>query len=122
MELTLVHAVGHFEVHLDAPEADLPSICAEIRDMLLDAVDSAESAFRFENSGVCVAFQCPCSPGNVHTATPNSAHSKLICTRTERKCRGGLTAAQRVWLGSGNTPGLCVCVCFVHVFLCACLI
>ena len=111
VELTLVHAVGHFEVHLDAPEADLPSICAEIRDMLLDAVDSAASAFRFENSGACVAFQCPCSPGNVHTATPNSTHSKLICTRTERKCRGGVTAGQKVWLGPGNTPGVCVCVC-----------
>ena len=57
VELTLVHAVGHFEVHLDAPEANLPSICAEIRDMLLDAVDSAASAFRFKNSGACVAFQ-----------------------------------------------------------------
>ena len=110
VELTLVHAVSHFEVHLDAPEADLPSICAEIRDMLLDAVDSAASAFRFENSGACVAFQCPCSPGNVHTATPNKAHSTLICTRTERKCRGGLTACQKVWLGPRNTPGVCVYV------------
>ena len=107
VELTLVHAVSHFEVHLDAPEADLPSICAEIRDMLLDAVDSAASAFRFENSGACVAFQCPCSPGNVHTATSNKAHSNLICTQTTRRCRGGLTAGQRVWLGPGNTPGVC---------------
>ena len=110
VELTLVHTFGHFEVHLDAPEADLPSICAEIRDMLLDAVDSAASAFRFENSGACVAFQCPCSLGNVHTAIPNQAHSKLICARTERKCRGGLTAGQRVWLGPGNVPGV-----YVHV-------
>ena len=107
VELTLVHAVGHFEVHLDAPEADLPIICAEIRDMLLDAVDSAASAFRFENSGACVAFQCPCSPGNVHTATPNKANSNLICTRSKRRCRGGLTAGQRLWLGPGNTPGVC---------------
>ena len=116
VELTLVHAVSHFEVHLDAPEADLPSICAEICDMLLDSVDSAASAFRFENSGACVAFQCPCSPGNVHTAIPNSTHSKLICTRTKRKCRGGLTAGQIVWLGSGNAPGVCVCVC-AHMYV-----
>ena len=107
VELTLVHAVGHFEVHLDASEADLPSICAEIRDMLLDAVKSAASAFRFENSGACVAFQCPCSPGNVHTATPNEAHKNLICTRTKRRCHG-LTAGQRVWLGPGNVPGVWV--------------
>ena len=105
VELTLVHAVSHFEAHLDAPEADLPSLCPDIRDMLLDAVDSAASAFRFENSGACVAFQCPCSLGNVHTSTPNSAHSNLICTWTQRKCCGGLTAGQRVWLGSGSSPG-----------------
>ena len=119
VELTLVHAVSHFEVHLDALEADLPNICAEIRDMLLDAVDSAASAFRFKNSGACAAFQCPCSPENVHAATPNSTHSKLICTRTERKCRGGLTAGQMVWLGSGNTLGICVCC--VHVYICVCV-
>ena len=49
IELTLVHASSHFEAHLDAPEADLRSICAETRDMLLDAVDSAASAFRLEH-------------------------------------------------------------------------
>ena len=118
VKLTLVHAVGHFEVHLDAPEADLPSICAEIRDMLLDAVDSAASAFRFENSGACVAFQCPCSPGNVHTATPNKANSNLICTRTNEVLPGGLTAGQRVWLGPGNLSGMCVSVCVCVIFEC----
>ena len=48
IEITLIHALKHFEVHLDAQEADLPSICPEIRDMLVDAVDSAASAFRFQ--------------------------------------------------------------------------
>ena len=110
VELTLFHAVGHFEVHLDAPEADLPSICAEIRDMLLDAVDSAASAFRFESSGACVAFQCPCKQGNVHTATLDKAHPNLECTLTKRRCRSGLTAGQRVWLGPRTSPGVCVCV------------
>ena len=90
---------------------------AEIRDMLLDAVDSAASAFRFENSGACVAFQCPCSPGNVHTATPNKAHSYLICTRTTDVLPGGLSAGQEVWLGPGNTLGVCVCV-----RVCACIV
>ena len=104
-QITLIHALKHFEVHLDAPQADLPSLCPEIRDMLKDAVDSAASAFRFKNSRASVAFQCPCSPDDVHTATPNEAHSKLVCTLTQRNIPGGLTPAQRVWLGPQTTPG-----------------
>ena len=110
INITLIHALKHFEVHLDAPEADLPSICPEIRDMLVDAVDSAASAFRFKNSRASVAFQCPCSPHRVHTATPNDAHSNLVCTLTGTISRDGPTAAQRVWLGpptaSGELPAL----------------
>ena len=105
IEITLIHALKHFEVHLDAPEADLPSICPEIRDMLVDAVDSAASTFRFKNSRATVAFQCPCSPRHVHTATPNEAHSNLVCTVTRKICPGGLTAAQRVWLGPQTASG-----------------
>ena len=105
IEITLIHALKHFEVHLYAPEADLPSICPEIRDMLVDAVDSAASAFRFKNSRAAVAFQCPCSPLHVHTATPNEAHSNLVCTLTRKICPGGPTAAQRVWLGPQTASG-----------------
>ena len=113
VKLTFLHKLKHFEVHLDAPEADLPSICPEIRDMLVDAVDSAADAFRFKNSRASVAFQCPCGLGDVHTATLNEAHSKLICSLTGDISRGGLTAAQRVWLGPRITsPGNdIVCVC-----------
>ena len=102
IEITLIHALKHFEVHLDAPEADLPSICPEIHKMLMDAVDSAASAFRFKNSRASVAFQCPCGLGDAHTAIPNEAHSNLVCTSRRKICPGGLTAAQRVWLGPGN--------------------
>ena len=106
VKLTFLHKLKHFEIHLDAAGADLPSICPEIRDMLLDAVDSAADAFRFKNSRASVAFQCPCGLGDVHTATPNEAHSKLICSRTGDISRGGLTASQGVWLGPRITsPG-----------------
>ena len=106
VELTLVHALKHFEAHVNAEGTDLPSICSEIRDMLIDAVDSAADAFRFKNSRASVAFQCPCDPDDVHTATPNEAHSMLICTSTKKKIGGGLTAAQMVWLGPRITsPG-----------------
>ena len=102
IEITLIHALKHFEVHLDAPEADLPSICPEICEMLVDAVDSAASAFRFKNSRASVAFQCPCGLGDVHTATLNDAHSNLVCTLRRKICPGGLSTAQRVWLGPEN--------------------
>ena len=102
IEITLIHALKHFEVHLDAPGADLPRICPEIRDMLVDAVDSAASAFRFKNSRASVAFQCPCGLDDVHTATLNEAHSNLVCTSRRKICPGGLMTAQRVWLGPGN--------------------
>ena len=106
VKLTFLHKLKHFEVHLDAAEADLPSICPEIRDMFVDAVDSAADAFRFKNSRASVAFQYPCGLGDVHTATPNEAHSKQICSLTEDISRGGLTPAQRVWLGPRITsPG-----------------
>ncbi|CAI8053877.1 hypothetical protein GBAR_LOCUS29436, partial [Geodia barretti] len=104
VEITLLHALKHFEVHLDASQPDLPIICPEIRDMLMDAVDSAASAFRFKNSRASVAFQCPCSPDDVHTATLNDAHSNLICTLTGKNNRGGLTPAQGVWLGPQTAP------------------
>ncbi|CAI8031779.1 hypothetical protein GBAR_LOCUS18013, partial [Geodia barretti] len=104
VEITLLHALKHFEVHLDASQADLPIICPEICDMLTDAVDRAASAFRFKNSRASVAFQCPCSPDDVHTATPNEAHSNLICTLTGKNIRGGLTPAQGVWLGPRTAP------------------
>ena len=99
VKLTFLHKLKHFEIHLDAAEADLPSICPEIRDMFVDAVDSAADTFCFKNTRASVAFQCPCGLGDVHTATPNEAHSKLICSRTGDTNRGGLTAAQKVWLG-----------------------
>ena len=115
VELTLIHALKHFEVHMNTEEADLPSICAEIRDMLVEAVDSAADAFRFKNSRASVAFQCPCSPMNIHTATPNKARAMLICSLTKKNIGGGLTAAQRVWLGpriaSPGNDTVCVCVC-----------
>ena len=107
IKLTLVHAQKHFEVHLDAPPAELPSECPRIRAMLLDAVDRTAATFRFKNSRANVAFQCPCSPDDVHTAIPNEAHSHLECTDTGEISRGGLTAAQRVWLGLCTPEGEC---------------
>ena len=98
--ITLVNTLKHFEVYLDSPQADLLSICPEIRDMLLDAVDRAATALQLTYSEANVAFQCPCSPGIVHTAIPNEAHSNLKCTMTNKVIRGELTAAQKVWLGA----------------------
>ena len=106
-KVTFIHAVTHFAVYLTAPQSDLPSVCPEIRDMLMDAVDSAASAFRFKNSRASVAFQCPCGQGNVHTATPNEACSNLICSLTEDVSEGPLSPGQRVWLGATTaTPGI----------------
>ena len=103
--ITFVHAVKHFEVYLDSPQADLPTACPQIRDMLLDAVDKGATAFHFTNSRANVAFQCPCSPDDVHTAILNEAHSNLKCTVTGTIIRGGLTAAQKVWLGTNTAAG-----------------
>ena len=105
-----MHAQKHFEVYVDADPADLPSVCPEIRDMLVDAVDKAATAFRLTNSRASVAFQCPCSPDDVHTAIPNEAHSHLKCTLTEDISRGGLTAAQKVWLGPNTAAGEDPCI------------
>ena len=103
--ITFVHAVKHFEVYLNSPQADLPTACPQIRDMLLDAVDKGATAFQFTNSRANVAFQCPCSPDDVHTAILNEAHSRLKCTVTGTIIRGGLTAAQKVWLGTNTASG-----------------
>ena len=104
--ITFFHAQTHLAVylHLDSPQANLTRVCPEIRDMLLDAVDSAATAFRYKNSRASVAFQCPCNPDDVHTAIPNEDRSQLQCTLTE-VIRGGLTLAQKVWLGPCLTTG-----------------
>ena len=102
IKMTFVHAVSHFEVHLDASE---PSSCPEICDMVMDAVGSAASAFRFKDSQASLAFQCPCGIEDVHTATLNEAHSNLICTLTGEICQGSLTSEQEVWLGSNTISG-----------------
>ena len=120
IKITFVHAQKHFEVYIDSPPADLPSVCPEIRDMLVDAVDKAATAFRFTNSRASVAFQCPCSPDDVHTAIPNEAHSHLKCTLTEDISRGGLTVAQKVWLGPNTAAGEDPCIlacCRIYHFI-----
>ena len=103
--ITFVHAVKHFEVYLDSPQADLPTACPQICKMLLDAVDKGATAFHFTNSRANIAFQCSCSPDDVHTAILNEAHSNLKCTVTGTIIRGGLTAAQKVWLGTNTAAG-----------------
>lgn len=103
--ITLVNTFKHFEVYLDSPQTDLLTICPEIRDMLLDAVDRAATALQLTYSEANIAFQCPCSPGIVHTAIPNKAHSNLKCTMTNKVFRGELAAAQKVWLGANPAAG-----------------
>ena len=105
IELTFIHAQKHFEVHVDAAQAELPSVCPQIRDMLLDAIDSAAHVFRYTNSRASVAFQCPCSPDDVHTATPTDDLSHLKCTITESISRAPLTEGQKVWLGRNPDAG-----------------
>ena len=120
IEIMFIHAQKHFKVYLDCPTDDLPGICPQIRDMLLDAVDSAATAFHFTDLQATVAFQCPCTPNNEHTATPNEACQYLTCTITGKIIRGGLSSAQRVWLNSCIAPGesLCASTCILvhHVF------
>ena len=105
IELTFFHTQKHFEVYLDCPEVELPSICPEVREMLLDAVDSAANAFRYTNSRATIAFQCPCDPDDIHTATINEPDSNLKCSLTGKFSRCGLTDAQKMWLGPYTALG-----------------
>ena len=105
IELTFFHAQKHFEVYLDCPEAELLSICPEVREMLLDAVDSAANAFRYTNSRATIAFKCPCDPDDIHTTTLNEPGSNLKCSLTGKFSRCGLTDAQMMWLGPYTAPG-----------------
>ena len=55
IEIVFINALTHFEVYIDLPQDVVTSIaCHEIRDMLLDAVNSAADAFRYKNSGASV--------------------------------------------------------------------
>ena len=100
-----VHGVKHFEVHITARQPDLPTACPQICYMLLDAVDSAATAFNFINSQANIVFQCPCSPDDVHTAILSSDCSHLMCTVTEDISEDPLTKAQKVWLGHNPNTG-----------------
>ena len=99
IKVVFIHSQKYFEVHVDAAQADLPSVCPQIRVMLLDAVDSAAHVFRYKNSRASVAFKCPCTPDDVHTATPTDNLSHLKCTMTGDISRASLTEGQKVWLG-----------------------
>ena len=112
IKMTLIHAIKHFEVHLthDQPDANLSKICPEVHHMLLNAVESAATAFRFKDSQVSIAFKCPCSLDYVHAATLNEDCTNLVCTLTGEISRVPLTPGQKVWLGSqtATTGELCV--------------
>ena len=127
-EIVFVHAQKYFAVYLDnVPLAELPKVCPQVREMLLDAVDSAATAFLYENSRASVSFQCPCSPHDsphidAHTATPEKG-SDLRCTLLGKVFRGRLTSSQKVWLGPYTSEWYwyltrkCttfVCVCIIH--------
>ena len=107
-EIVFIHARKYFAVYIDnVPPAELPKVCPQVRDMLLDAVDSAATAFRYENSGASVSFQCPCSPHDcphidAHTATPEKG-SDLRCTVLDKVFQGRLTSSQKVWLGPSTS-------------------
>ena len=116
VQITLLHAQKHFEVHITAPPTELPTACPKIRDMLLDSVDSATSVFRYKGARATVAFLCPCSPETCaedrHTATPTDDHY-LRCTVRGTIHPEPLTASQRIWLTS-SSAGVCLesCVLF----------
>ena len=101
--ITFINAVKHFEVHFDSPQTDLPRICPEICNKLLDAVNKAVTAFRFTNSKATIAFPCSCDIEDVHAAIVHQ--SNLKCTLTNNILPGGLKAAQKVWLGTNTDDG-----------------
>ena len=105
IKITFVHAVKHFEVHITARQADLPTACPQIRDMLLDAVDTGATAFHFTNSRANIAFQCPCSSDHIHTAILNNDRSHLMCAMTEDISEDPLSEAEKVWLGHNYDIG-----------------
>ena len=98
IKITFINAIKHFEVYLELPKDSVPNeICSEICDMFLDAVNSAATAFNFDNSGAYVAFKCSCDE-YVHTATLTKDLSNLKCTITGQY--SGLKLSQKVWLGT----------------------
>ena len=104
VEMLLIHALKHFEVYVTGEEADIVKLCPKIRAMLVDSVDHAADAFRYTNSRATVAFLCPCSSEDRHTAIP--VGSRLKCTVRNAIIRKPMTEKQRVWLSDIVTSGM----------------
>ena len=104
VQITLVHAQKHFEVHTKVSQTELPTACPEIRDMLLDSVDSAAHVFCYKDTRPTVAFLCPCSPDDRHTAIPTDDQRYLRCTVTNIISEP-TTDNYKVWLAA-STSGM----------------
>ena len=102
-QITFLLTQKHFEVHITAQPAKLlHTVCPEIRGMFLDSIKSAARAFRYARAQVSLAFLCPCSSENRHTAVPTDDHCHLKCTVTNIISEP-LTERHKVWLAPSTS-------------------
>ena len=104
IQITMAHMQKHFEVHVTGKQAKVLATLPQIRRMLVDSVDRAANAFRYTNSRASVAFLCPCSSEDRHTAIPVGNHLK--CTITKAISDEPMTEKHRVWLSDMVTSGM----------------
>ena len=106
VKITLLHAQKHFEVHTEVPKTEEPTACPEIRDMLLDSINSAAHVFRYKDTRPTTAFLCPCSQDDRHTAIPTEHHRYIRCTVTNNVFE--LTSEHKMWLADCSSGVYCM--------------
>ena len=103
VQITFTYTPSHFSVHVNVPQSEIPAVCHEIRDMLLESVQSASHAFRYASPSVKIAFPCPCDPEHpeyLHPAIPTGDYLK--CSDTG-EISDPMTDYHRVWLDNTGT-------------------
>ena len=103
VQITFACTPSHFSVHINAPLSEIPAVCQEIRDMLLESVQTASHPFRYASPSLKIAFPCRCDPDHpeyLHSATPTGDYLK--CSETG-EISDPMSDCHRVWLDNTGT-------------------
>ena len=88
-----------------AHSESLPTMCAEVRDTLLHAIEEATEKLNYAPDSPKVAFLCEeHTPTSHHPATVSKTGTELLCTK-DRALGWPISSQHRVWLTGGWVGG-----------------
>jgi hypothetical protein len=101
--LVTIHGPRHVPAYMDS----LPTMCAEVRDTLIHAIEEVTEKLSYTPDTPQVAFLCEeHTPTSLHPATVSRMGTELLCSK-DSTFGWPLTSEYRVWLtGNGCITGV----------------